>query len=698
MLPALTTAAQCRSLPLTWLLSLVLVAVLLVVWSPVIDHDFVAWDDALHVYDNPRFHPVTWAHVGAFWREPYEHLYMPVTYTLWAALASLSQHMVPGPFVPGLFHTVNLLLHLGSTLMVYRLGMLLLGQRDLQKDFHTAAMAAVAALIFGLHPLQVEAVAWVSGLKDVLSAWWGIMALWQYLECVRAQTGKRRCIHYGLATIAFGLALLAKPAAVVVPVLAGILATSGLGQPWRQAVQWLAGWLLTAIVWSLWAKGQQPDTAVVSLIPLWARPLIALDAITFYLGKLFWPVALGPDYGRTPQHIFEQGWKFTMGLPIGLGLLLWWKRQSFWGLWLAAVVYSIALLPVLGFVPFLFQGHSTVADRYTYVGLLGPAIGLAWAVQHMRAKNVALLLSLAVLSLLGWQCSVQVRVWQNTETLFTQALRVNPRSALAHNNMGFAFAQQGRIDEAIAHYQQALRLRPDYAYTHNNLGLALAMQGKLAEAITAYTEAIRLMPNYVNASNNLGLALIRQGQPVAAIEHFTRALAITPHSAETHNNLGIALAAQGQYAAAMQQFAHAVQLQANHANAYYNLGLALAHQGQHDDAMAALRMALSLRPTWPQAATQLAWLLASHTPASAQTIAEAVTLAEQACTATQYRDPVAVFVLAVAYQAAQRTALAYATAQQALHLATVTADADTIVRIQAHFPDPAQKDMWHGMP
>jgi Tfp pilus assembly protein PilF len=558
-------------------------------------------------------------------------------------------------------------------------------------------MGAVAALIFGLHPLQVEAVAWVSGLKDVLSAWWGIMALWQYLECVRAHTGRRRCIHYGFATVAFGLALLAKPTAVVVPVLAGVLATSACGQPCRQAVQWLAAWLLTAIVWSLWAKGQQPDTAVVSLIPLWARPLIALDAITFYLGKLFWPVGLGPDYGRTPQHILAQGWQYTMGLPIGLALLLWWRRQSCWGLWLAAAVYSIALLPVLGFVPFLFQGHSTVADRYAYIGLLGPAIGLAWAVQHLRTKHAALL-SLAVLSLLAWQCAMQVRVWQNTATLFTQALRVNPRSALAHNNMGFALAQQGQLNEAVGHYQHALRLRPDYAYTHNNLGLALAMQNKLAEAITAYTAALRLMPNYVNALNNLGLALLRQGEPAIATEHFTRALAITPHSAETHNNLGIALVAQGQYTAAVQQFAHAVQWRANHANAYYNLGLVLAYQGQRADAMAALRTALSLRPTWPQAATQLAWLLVSPTPASAQTLAEAVTLAEQACSATQYRDPLAVFVLAVAYQAAHRTALAYATAQQALRLATVTADADTIARIQAHFPDAAQKDTWHDVP
>jgi Tfp pilus assembly protein PilF len=264
--------------------------------------------------------------------------------------------------------------------------------------------------------------------------------------------------------------------------------------------------------------------------------------------------------------------------------------------------------------------------------------------------------------------------------------------------MGFAFAQEGRLDEAVVHYQHALRLRPDYAYTHNNLGLALAAQGKLADAITAYTEAIRLRPDYVNAYNNLGLALVRQGHPAAAMEHFTRALAIIPHSAETHNNLGIALAAQGQYTAALQQFARAVHLQADHANAYYNLGLALAQMGQNDNAMAALRIALEIRPAWPPAASHLAWLLATQTTLSPQAITEAVTLAEQACVATQYREPMSVFVLAVAYQAAQRTVLAYMTAQQALHLATAAADADIIARLQSHFPDAVQKDVLHGIP
>jgi Tfp pilus assembly protein PilF len=674
-------------------------AVLILVWRPVIEHDFVAWDDNLHVYENPRFHPVTWAHIGAFWREPYEHLYIPVTYTVWAALAWLTHRLSPGSLTAGLFHTCNLLVHLGSVLVVYRLTMLLLSQRSSGKPWSTAAIAALAALLFGLHPLQAEAVAWVSGLKDVLSGCLSLIALWQYLECVQVQSGKRHWTHYGLGTVAFCLAVLSKPTAVVTPVLGWILATSVLAQPWEQATRWLGGWLLVALTSGLWTKVQQPDIAIVFLTPLWTRSLIALDAITFYLGKLFWPVSLGADYGRTPQSIFEPGWHLTIGIiPLGLGLLLWEKRRSYWGCWLAGIIFSASLLPVLGFIPFLFQGHSTVADRYVYLALLGPALGWAWAVQRVRANVTVICLSLLVLGLLGWRSAAQARVWQSTETLFTHALQVNPHSALAHNNLGLALAQQGRIAEAIVHYQEALQLRPEYAYTHNNLGLALFQQGKLAAAITAYTQAIHLKPDYANAHNNLGLALVRQGRPAEAIEHFTRALALTPHSAQTHNNLGIALAVQGEYAAATQQFARAVQLKADHANAYYNLGLALSHQRQYVDAITALRTALSLRPAWSAAAAQLAWLLATQSPSVSEAAAEAVSVAEQACIATHYRDPLAVFALAVAYQAAGQMSQAHTTAQQALRLATAAAKADMVADLQARFPHVIQKEVWHVVP
>jgi Tfp pilus assembly protein PilF len=586
----------CRKLPhsatparhQTWLFGLLLVVATVAVFAPVVHHEFVVWDDDLHVYANPRLHPVTWTRVGAFWQAPYQHLYIPLTYTAWAALTWLSQTLLPGPLAAWPFHSLNLLLHLGSTLVVYRLGLLILAAPE-RTDSRLAG-AAAGALLFGLHPLQVEAVAWVSGLKDVLCGWWALVAIWQYLEYARSPGERRGWGHYGLAMGAYGLALLAKPAAVVVPGMAGLLAVWGLGQRWSQALRALSGWVVMAGFWGLWTKGQQPDAALGWITPLWARPLIALDAVTFYVGKLLWPVGLGPDYGRTPQVVLEQGIGSVMALlPLVLGVGLWRRRQRLGGLGSAMAVFVVGLLPVLGGLPFMFQTYSTVADRYTYLAMVGAALGLGWAVQQAGRQRLVWLGSLLLLGVLGWRSMVQVQVWQDTVTLFTHALRVNPRRALAHNNLGLVLAQQNNLDDAMAHFLTARQLQPGFPEAHYNLGKTLTLQGRLDDAIPAYLEALRLRPQW----------------------------------AEAHNNLGVTLAAQGKYADAMPHYAQALLLKPDWAQAHYNIGEALARLGRTAEAIAAYQAALHWRPAWSQAAAQLTRLTATQPPSVPPTVSEA---------------------------------------------------------------------------
>jgi Flp pilus assembly protein TadD len=686
-----------RGVSAAWVFGVLLILATVAVFGPVIHYEFVAWDDDIHVYANPRLLPATWEHVLAFWQAPYEHLYIPWTYTVWATVAWLTQTLLPGPLRAGPFHGLNLLLHLGSVLVVYRLVLLLLHQAG--NTTRQAAGAAIGALLFGLHPLQVEAMAWVSGLKDVLGGSAALVAVWQYLEFTRVSGDKRRWLHYGLATAAFGFAILAKPAAVVAPGIAGLLAVWGLGQPWRQTLRALGGWLVVAIAWGVWTKQQQPDVVMAFLAPLWTRPAIAADALGFYLGKLLWPMSLGPDYGRTPQVVLGQGWGWIPPLGLlGLGLFVWQRRQQWRVLVLAAALFVVGLLPVLGLVPFVFQAHSTVADRYVYLALLGPALGLGWGVHRLGHRGLVWVGGVLILGVLGGRSAAQVQVWQDTVTLFTHAIEVNPRSALAHNNLGLALAQQGNLNAAIPHYLQALRLRPDYAYTHNNLGLALTRQGRLDEAIVHYTEALRLQPDYVEAYNNLGLALVRQGQPDKAVVHLTRALSFSPDQAGTHNSLGIALAAQGNYAAAIDRFARAIQLQPAYAKAYYNLGLALAHEGRPEEAIVALRVALRLQPVWPQAASNLALVLVTQTAPAQQALTEAISLAEQACQAAAHRDAFAMYALAVTYRAAGDDTRAFNTAEQALTLATAAGDSAMAARITTQFPLVAQKEPVHALP
>jgi hypothetical protein len=531
-----TTPQRCQS----WLLGLLLVAATAVVLGPVVHYDFVVWDDNLHVYENPRLHPVTWEKVLAFWQAPYANLYIPLTYTVWAALAWLTHVVGPEPLTAGLFHQLNLLLHLGSVLVVYRLGLLLLAQnRD--PDSRIAG-AAVGALLFGVHPLQVEATAWVSGLKDTLCGWWALVAIWQYLEYIRASTRKRCGVHYGLATVAYGLALLAKPAAIAVPVMVCVLDTFILRRSWQHVARALGGWLVVAGLWGIWTKGQQAEPAIGFITPLWARPIIAADAITFYLGKLLWPIGLGPDYGRTPQMVLEQGVGYiTAPITLLLGLGLWCFRRQLWGVAVAILVLVAGLLPVLGGVPFLFQDYSTVADRYVYLAMVGPALGLGWVVQRLGRRRLVWLGSMLILALLGWQSAEQVQVWHNTVTLFTHALQVNPSSALAHNNLGLTVAQQGKLDEAATHFHTALRLKPHLPEAHYNLGNVLMLQGKLDEASASYTTALQLRPPWAEAHNNLGVVLAAQGKLPEALVHYAQALLLKPDFAQAHANISKAL-------------------------------------------------------------------------------------------------------------------------------------------------------------
>ena len=218
---------------------------MLVVYVPTLAFEFT-WDDNANVWANPLLNPVTWANLRTLWQAPYASLYVPMTYTVWAALAWLHQLWWPGPLSPAPFHGLNVLGHALNGLLVAQLLRRLLSPEH-PPALRTRVAATAGALLFVVHPLQVEAVAWVSSLKDVLYGWWALLALWHYLEYARRPPGYQRWLQYGLAILTFSLALLSKPAAVMVPGLAGVLAWGLFQQPWRSTLLTLGPWLCFAI-------------------------------------------------------------------------------------------------------------------------------------------------------------------------------------------------------------------------------------------------------------------------------------------------------------------------------------------------------------------------------------------------------------------------------------------------------------------
>lgn len=410
-----------------WAVLVVVAATLAALW-PVCRNGFVQLDDHLVLARSPLFNPPTTASLRAWWGGPtYERYYTPLSHTLWGAVALVARGP-PDPDTgftlrPGLFHALNLLLHVGSAVVVLKLLRRLVGR---------PWPAAAGAVLFAVHPLQVEAVAWVAAMNVVLCGFLSLVAIWKYVEWAAGDgAGGRPWGRYALATLAFALALLAKPSAVMVPAVAAVLDAVALRRPWRRVALGLTPWFALSAGWAVFTQRVQPHRFAPA-DPLWWRPLVAADGLAFYLYKLLFPAWLGVYYGRTPRYVLEKhDWAYyTWLVVVGVGLALHRLRP---GRVVAAgaLAFVLPLVPVLGLVPFDYQQFSTVADRYVYVSMLGPALSAAWLLARpwcgapTRRRAVAAGAA-AVLAALGAWSFVQTFHWHDTAALMDQAYRVHP--------------------------------------------------------------------------------------------------------------------------------------------------------------------------------------------------------------------------------------------------------------------------------
>ena len=502
--------------------SLLILLTLAVFW-PVNSFEFVTWDDGLHVYENQYLNPPNIGNTLHFWKEAHEGLYIPLTYTAWAALAWLSQHMPADPYGlnPRLFHIANLTVHILNTLVVFSILRMLLSHgfkesenADGITDPSKVEIAAVlGALIFALHPVQVESVVWITGMKDLLCGLFSFLAIREYLAFAFASKGAggagtagRKNLHYILACAAFLLALLSKPTAVIVPLAALILDRWAVKRPLKESATALVGWFMVALVFAIATRTIQESGAVMVAVPLWARPFIAGDALAFYLYKLIFPLELGIDYGRGPDYVLEQWWGYVTWLvPFSLaaGTLILKRRGP---ILVSMGIFTAALLPVLGILSFTFQNHSTVADRYLYMPMLGVAMAASSVFLHQKTKYVAAIFGLIIV-LLAARSSIQERTWRDNAALYNNAIKVNSTSGFMHFNMGTLLANEKKWDAAVYHLKKGIELQPWNAKIHDNLGVALASQGKLDEAIGHFNKALSIRPDYELARQNLGIAL-----------------------------------------------------------------------------------------------------------------------------------------------------------------------------------------------
>jgi len=583
------------------------VAILAVYWQ-VQKNEFVSFDDNLYIIENsPVQSGLTLKSIVWSFTTTHAGNWHPLTW-----LSHMLDIRLFGMNAGG-HHLTSLFFHIANTLLLFAVFNKMTG------DFWQSGFVAA---LFALHPLRVESVGWVSERKDVISTFFWMLTMWSYIWYVENQKVNR----YFFVILFFTLGLMAKPMLVTLPFVLLLLDYWPLcrfefrqsGNAVGDSAQKRSGFCLVRekIPLFVLVAAASVVTLMVESVssleqyPLNVRVANALVSYVSYIKKTVWPDSLACFY---PHPGMLPGWQVAgaclLLVSISFLVIIAAGKRPFYAVgWLW---YIGTLVPVIGLVQI---GSQAMADRYTYVPLIGIFIIVAWGVPELwprRYQSKTLLATLAaillsILMVITWK---QIKYWENSITLYEHAIEVTPHNALMHGNLGVELEKEGRLDEAIGHYLEALRIKPDYAGVHNNLGVALANQGRIDEAISHYLTTLRIEPDHVDAHNNLGVALANKGLIDEAIGYYLKALRIKPDHAVAHTNFGVVLEKKGRINEAMEHHLEALRLQPAYAEPHYNLGVALANQDRIDEAIDHYLEALRIKPDYAGAHSNLGVML-----------------------------------------------------------------------------------------
>ncbi len=655
-----------------------LVAIVFLVFGPSIAFDYSQHDDAVNTFQNPFLNPPMPGNVLALWIQSYEGLYIPVTYTAWAFVGWISSLLTwtANNHSPAGYHFANLLVHLISVLLVFSI---LRSLFTSPRPGRASCAAFAGAALFAVHPCQVEPVAWITGMKDLLSAALALAAIRIYLKN-SISSGKegllsspRRLLEP--ATVLFVAALLAKPSAVAAIPIAFLLEITFLTAEGdrraaaKRAARRLLPWIIVSLIVIVLSKSLQPSREGVASAPLWFRPVVLLDSLGFYLQKLIWPALLGPDYGRTPQSLLTRGFFGVLWwLPLAVTALLLALRRNRTLNLLIFALFTCALLPYSGLISFNFQIQSTVADRYAYLAMLAAAllttrIFLACRVPALRG---AILL---VVALFAVRSMSYLPVFTNSETYYRHAITVNPASAHNRFNLANEFRLEERFDEAIAEYRILLRLFPAMDAAAINLGDVYYQLGDYAESENLYRRALEVsIRNAPTAHQGLAHALSASGKYIEADHHFLAAVRRDPNSASRYLKWAKDLEKRNRFSYAAevyQEAAHQTGTGQESSESAIILRRLAARSwwkaGDTEKCLEQVNRILSASPEDTYALNMLSWIKATSVDEALRDSETAIRLAEKVCELTQYKEPYLLDTLASAYASAQRYRRAIAT-------------------------------------
>jgi len=569
------------------LIYIILLLVTLAVYWQVKHLAFVDLDDFVYVSENLNIQSgitpksIVWAFsttYAEFWH-PLTWLSLMLDYELYGLNA-------------GGYHFTNLILHILSTLLLFRLFSTMTGE---------IWKSAFVAAFFALHPLHVESVAWVSERKDVLSAFFWMLTLCLYVFYTEKQSIKR----YLLVVFSFVLALLSKPMVVTLPVIMILLDYWPLKRfenhnRLSDAISWQIKeklpLLALSIIFAIITFFAQHDSSGVYFSVV-ARLANAPVAFITYIIKTFWPYHLAVFYPFPSQiSVWQAVTTSCLIVIITSFIIVQSKKRPY--LFVGWLWYAIILLPVIGIVQ---VGNHSMADRYTYLPLIGIGIMLAWGAPDLSHHKTlsekilfpAAILFLAFLTFLAWK---QCGYWKNSNALFSYALQATKNNYIAHGSLGIALFKEGKTEDAIHHFNQAILIRPDYYKPYDSRGVAYDKLGQYEQAIADFNEAIRLNPEYAASYNNRGAVYDKSGRYEKAIEEYNTAIRLKPEYADAYNNKGLVFVRLGQNQKAIEDFSKAISLNPCFADAYNNRAVVYTVLDRYDLAVIDLKKAISAQP------------------------------------------------------------------------------------------------------
>jgi len=601
-------------------------ALAFIAFIPALSASFVTWDDDPNFLDNPYYRGLGWQNLRWMWTTFHMGHYIPIA---WMTLGLDYAIWGMNPFG---YHLVNLLLHAVNAALLYWIARRLFAAQPLVGDgaetssSELALAAAVAALVFAIHPLRVESVAWITERRDVLSGAFYLATILFYLRWIdrrdaAAARGESVWPVSASAITMFVLALLSKATAMIVPAVLLILNVYPLrrfgystdaspGSPristlWNSAARRvyleIAPFaLLSAAIASLSIVALHPGKQLTFA----AKLAVSAYSLAFYLWKTLIPSGLAPLY-EMPKAIDPLATRYVVGyaVVISLSILAWVLRRRWPAVTTAWAAFLVISLPLLGVVQ---NGPQIVADRYTYQSSQALGMLAGAAILFLRRPRLSAGIASAYVLTYGALTWHQTGIWHDSERLWSRVLSVDSTSSIAQTAIANVYYKQGRTGEAVERYTRALELDPQSTEVMNNLGVALAKQGKPAEAISYYERAVRARPEYYEALNNWGTSLASLGDFAGAIERYKRALAIKPAYADAQVNWGNALVRLNKPIEAVPHYEAAVAIRPDHVDAQTNWGVALARLGRYDDAIEHFRAALALDPENAEARQYLA--------------------------------------------------------------------------------------------